>query len=94
MRAIYWGNYKLILSSKPGDPDAGLFDLANDPGETHDLRNERPAVSMTLSEGLVRWSTDRSKLPPVPVGEIDPETRRQMKVLGYIDSDPAPKQEP
>lgn len=94
LRAIYWGNYKLILSSKPGDPDAGLFDLANDPGETHDLRNERPAVSMTLSEGLVRWSTDRSKLPPAPVGEIDPETRRQMKVLGYIDSDPAPKQEP
>ena len=102
LRAIYWGDYKLILSSKPGDPDAGLFDLANDPGETRDLRNQRPAISMTMSEALVRWSSNRSKLPPAPITEIDPETRRQMKALGYIDSDndidndsdPAPKQEP
>ena len=87
LRAIYSGDYKLILSSKPGDFDAGLFDLKSDPGETHDLSNGQPEVLKTMSEALERWTAGRSTLPPSPVGKLDPETRRQMKALGYLDSD-------
>jgi arylsulfatase A-like enzyme len=87
LRAIYSGDFKLIVSSKPGDLDAGLFDLKTDPGETHDLSEEQPEVHDRMSEALKRWSAKRSMLTPTPVGELDPQTRRQMEALGYIDAD-------
>jgi arylsulfatase A-like enzyme len=77
--------YKLIVSSKEGDPDAGLFDLRADPEENHDLSGERPEVAKAMTDALERWSANQSALSPVPVEELDPETRRQMEALGYID---------
>lgn len=88
LRAIYSSspspNYKLILSSKEGDPDAGLFDLAADPGENRDLSAERPELVQTMTTELEAWAANRSALSPVPVDELDPATRRQLEALGYI----------
>ncbi|MBW2295731.1 MAG: sulfatase [Deltaproteobacteria bacterium] len=95
LRAIYSGsdsgNYKLIISSKDGDPDAGLFDLEADPGENHDLSAERPEVVKDMTRALEHWSANQSALSPVPVEDLDPETRRQMEALGYIDGGATPE---
>jgi hypothetical protein len=95
LRAIYSDNdsknYKLIVSSKAADPDAGLFDLRADPGENHDLSAERPEVVKAMTRVLDHWSANQSALSPVPVEELDPETRRQLEALGYIDGGALPE---
>ncbi|MFT5444575.1 MAG: arylsulfatase A-like enzyme [Myxococcota bacterium] len=88
LKAIYYGDYKLIISSAAKDPDAGLFNLQEDPEELHDLTNERPDVVALMSERLRRWLANRNPLTPERVSDIDPETRRQMEALGYIDPSP------
>jgi len=88
LRAIYDGDYKLIVSSKSADPDAGLFDLASDPNEEMDLRETRPEIASALRMRLEQWSVGRTSLATTPVESLDPETRRQMEALGYIDRAP------
>jgi arylsulfatase A-like enzyme len=78
-------DYKLIVSSKKDDPDSGLFDLRADPEELHDLSTEQPDVVKAMTAVLDHWSANQSALSPVPVEGLDPETRRQMEALGYID---------
>jgi choline-sulfatase len=60
-------------------PDPELFDLAADPGETHDrLAGERRAfAAMRLAiRGIYR--------PPAPPRAVDAETARRLAALGYV----------
>jgi hypothetical protein len=43
-----------------------------------------------MTRALERWTANRSALSPVPVDQLDPETRRQMEALGYIDGSTKP----
>jgi arylsulfatase A-like enzyme len=85
LRAVYDGRYKLVVSSRPDDPDAGLFDLTTDPDEESDLRHRLSDVERSLLAELERW---RSQLQPGLAGEpdrhIDARTRRQLEALGYL----------
>jgi arylsulfatase A-like enzyme len=91
LRALYDGDYKLLLSSKDDDPDAGLFDLQNDPAETNDLHAELPDVVNAMVKRFETWSASRTPLDEERAPDLDPETRRQMEALGYLDATREPK---
>jgi arylsulfatase A-like enzyme len=85
LTAIYSGPYKLVMSTRADDPDAGLFDLASDPGEEVDLLRKRPKIHSSLRDAYESWRGTR--LPPLavsPVEAVDDETREQLEALGYL----------
>ena len=51
--AIRWGRYKLIR--RYDDDSVELFDLDQDPSETHNLVDEQPDVAKRLNERLADW---------------------------------------
>jgi hypothetical protein len=67
-----------------------LYDLENDPGETVNVLGEFPEAAERLSRSLDQiWSaepfsvlTDESATRPER--EMDDETERQLKALGYL----------
>ena len=98
-RVVRTRRYKLIeareggaqrwVTFEPGQPYA-LFDLETDPGETKNLYAELGEEAGRLREVLERWKQSGYD-PRVddPSGEeereMDPETRRQLKALGYLN---------
>ena len=76
-----------VLARGASDRDAGLFDLASDPGERADLR-ARAGLAARLANELDVW--ERGLLPPLsagPIPEVDGETPRQLEALGYSAPD-------
>ncbi len=72
----------------PGQPFT-LYDLAEDPGETHNLVAERPEDFARLRDALLAWweapafatlVDDEEGTPP----EMGPETRDHLEALGYL----------
>jgi arylsulfatase A-like enzyme len=56
--------WKLIEALEPdiyGKPQAELYDLAADPGETHNLASERPEVTAALGEEMRAWIERRQR---------------------------------
>ncbi len=84
LAALYSGNYKLILSTKENDPDAGLFDLAVDAGETRDLSHSEGERAAALQALMESYRRDRpAPLPSRRIESIDAKTDEQLKALGY-----------
>jgi arylsulfatase A-like enzyme len=84
LKAIFAQQYKLIVSSKQGDPDAGLFDLVLDPGENLDLTSRETEIAERLRTLLDKWQKTLHKpLDPRKIDAVDPETLRQLEALGY-----------
>lgn len=82
LAAVVIGPWKLILG------DSGtveLYNLVKDPEETKNRAAERPEVV----EPLRAWLTSRARkaeLPPAgKTPELDPETLRALRALGYLD---------
>ena len=76
------GDRKLIQ----GD-HAGLFDLARDPGERHDLTAaELPRVASMLkaADALVRMLATGPHTAPVVEDELDQEALDALRSLGYL----------
>jgi arylsulfatase A-like enzyme len=62
-----------------------VFDLLNDPGEHYNLAGEDILEVAWLRERLRRWIEVGEKLKPGEnLDEIDQETRRSLRALGYI----------
>ncbi|NOY93277.1 MAG: sulfatase [Deltaproteobacteria bacterium] len=71
-----------------------LFDLTQDPGETHDISRERPmaliyalsALGRGLAESAASRSTGRRQraTPSAEHTQIDPEMAAQLRALGYV----------
>jgi arylsulfatase A-like enzyme len=68
-----------------------LYDLSEDPGETNNLATVREEDARRLQKHLVAWL---NKEPfnvgvagevPTDEGEMDEETREQLKALGYLN---------
>jgi arylsulfatase A-like enzyme len=77
--ALVLRRHKLIVHANTFEPLA-LFDLTSDPGETRDLRAERPEV--------VRWIWLRDPDLEFFGGEkapVDPATRERLRALGYTE---------
>jgi arylsulfatase A-like enzyme len=76
LRTAQW---KYIRASEADDE---LFDLTADPGELENLLAARPEVAAELAALLDAYLGDveRAGTP-----ELDPETRRKLEALGYLD---------
>ena len=81
------GRYKLIELRRPGHaPARQLFDWVDDPEERQNLAAERPILTGRLTR-LLREQLEVSGRGAVaaPEVEVDEETRRRLRALGYIE---------
>jgi hypothetical protein len=89
---VYRDPYKLVVSST----GTRLFDLSNDPAESHDVAPSRPAVVAELAAALPPWSEAgpedvEPEAGPEDVGESSlsaqeqDEIARQLAALGYLE---------
>jgi arylsulfatase A-like enzyme len=84
MTAFYRGRFKLIVSTRENDGDAGLFDIADDPGENNNLANVGGKLSTEMRGALEQWRRSFARsLSPRVIRDVDDETRKQLDVLGY-----------
>jgi arylsulfatase A-like enzyme len=86
-----WGTLKYVEGHpRFGDPEGYLFDLAVDPGETTNLRAERPDVFARFAEAARSWaeahSAESSDVPAEAPIEINAEQEEKLRALGYLGS--------
>jgi len=84
-----WGELRIVLDGRMKyihGPEPELFDLETDPGEQHDLAHDRPDETEAMRndlEGLL----DRLSIAGVSSTDaVDPEVRRRLEALGYLQS--------
>ncbi len=81
LRAFRLGRYKLIDAPRPE-----LFDLEQDPGETTNLYEAQSAIGDRLRTALRGMETSFARAAPAtrPAVDLDPESREQLRSLGYV----------
>lgn len=63
-KALFKGDLKLVLNNAPiGDGQWHLYDLRSDPGETNDLRQQRPQEFAAMQADYAAWATAQGVLP-------------------------------
>jgi arylsulfatase A-like enzyme len=80
------GRYKLIQIPRPGGALLEFYDLASDPGESRNI--EDASVDLEARRrlaGELQRFVDYDAGVPSGSREIDPEDRRRLKSLGYIN---------
>ncbi|MBW2667258.1 MAG: sulfatase [Deltaproteobacteria bacterium] len=88
--SISLGRWKLIRNIGRQASAIALYDLEDDPGETHDRASERPIIAATLAQRL-RWHFDRDPFdsaapkPGAAQHKPDPVVLQRLKELGYIE---------
>jgi arylsulfatase A-like enzyme len=84
-RAFKTGNSKLIHAKGAGEERLMLFDLSVDPGEMHNIAEERPDLTESLYAQLENLVADaRSRRLETGTTTIDEGTREKLRALGYI----------
>ena len=82
--AVLTDRYKYVSSEFPRWEH--LYDLEQDPGETRDVKAERPAELARHRALLEAYrSQARSEAPAVDDEPLDPLTRDRLEALGYIE---------
>ena len=66
------GDLKLIEYFEDGSLE--LYNLANDPTESHDLAKERPELAKRLQKKLTRWRKSIGAQMMSPNPDYDPDT--------------------
>jgi arylsulfatase A-like enzyme len=79
--AVREGDWKLIEHYEDGRLE--LFNLARDPGETHDLSAEQPQRTASLKEKLAAWRKAVGAQECTPNPDFDPKLYKQL----YVDTD-------
>jgi hypothetical protein len=82
------GRFKLIDTHSYAHPlgltpGVQLFDLRLDPGEQHNLALERP-IRVGHLRTVIRREKESAGARPVTI-EIDAETKKTLRALGYIE---------
>ncbi len=88
--ALRDGRWKLIYTPRTGD--AELYDLEADPGERHDLSLAATDRTQESIERLLAWyraAPRRFRDSQVRRVELDDETTRELRALGYVQEAPA-----
>jgi arylsulfatase A-like enzyme/Tfp pilus assembly protein PilF len=80
LRAWRAGSLKLIDA-----PRRELYDLANDPGETHDLSTERVPDAERLRRALLEFTRDETK---TAAAAVPSEVAERLRALGYVGEAP------
>jgi arylsulfatase A-like enzyme len=85
-QSLLAGRFKLIRTLPTGRVE--LYDLEADPAEQHDLAGARPALRRRMLAVLERELPVAVAAPEDPLArpeQLDPDTRRRLQELGYID---------
>lgn len=83
--AVRVGDFK-YLESPQEDVPRELYDLATDPGEHHNLADQRPDVAARLSRLIAEWRDDhRRAIGPPPAQPVSPQDQALLKALGYTE---------
>jgi len=83
LRALRAGRFKLIDAPRPE-----LYDLEQDPGETHDLFDSRRALGERMQAQLRALDQRMAAAGPSVTAptSVDPEVRERLAALGYVGS--------
>jgi arylsulfatase A-like enzyme len=80
------GDLKFIRLKPRDDAKDLLFDLANDPGELHDLASHRAADAARMRARLAEMlASQRAGAPPSSIEAPRDEFREHLRLLGYLD---------
>jgi len=79
LRSLRMGRYKYIEAPKPE-----LYDLAADPGETHNLYAQQHTQAMASKERLAALRARYRNQHPAGPRALDPETAARLSSLGYV----------
>ncbi len=72
--------YKFVQAPRPE-----LYDLAADPGESHNIFREQQDVARRMGDELTRLMDDTSRDAPAPeAANLDRETLQRLASLGYV----------
>ncbi|GJM23368.1 MAG: hypothetical protein DHS20C15_32830 [Planctomycetota bacterium] len=83
--ALREGDHKLVFDAARDNWQ--LFDLASAQGEHRDVSSEEPEVLDALRHKLEGYRALAEAREAAGEGLLDPETRRQLAQLGYLDGD-------
>lgn len=85
LRALRLGRFKYIQAPRPE-----LYDLARDPGETHNLVKSEPERAESLRRALAaRLAEERTG--GAPRADVSPEVLEKLGALGYLGLGQAPE---
>jgi choline-sulfatase len=80
LRALTSGRYKFVAAPRPE-----LYDLQQDPGESHNLYRERQALGDRMNRELIALEQRISaEAAPKAAVEVDPDARERLAALGYV----------
>lgn len=81
-KALFKGDLKLVSNLPPvGDGQWHLYDLRQDPGETRDLREQRPQDFEALQKDYAAWAREHGVLP-MPDGY---SPTRQVMINSFVN---------
>ena len=78
LRALREGRFKFVAAPRPE-----LYDLDVDPGEQHNLVNERSALAASMSKRIAVLA-EADALRPAMGAAIDAESAERLAALGYV----------
>ena len=80
LRAMRTDGWKFILAPHPE-----LYDLAHDPGETHNLIGNHPAEADQLQKQVWMVAGVQGRSEKVATAPLDEQTRQELASLGYVN---------
>lgn len=81
MKMLRTASHKLLVSENEAPR---LFDLREDPRETHNLAEHAPALAAQLQADLEEWKTQHRAYGAATTYEMDAEIKRHLEALGYL----------
>jgi hypothetical protein len=83
LRSVHHENWKFIWAT---DGRHELYDLSRDSGETNNLVTQLPEQAAAMQAGLQERLAGMSAIGgQEQTPELDPETREQLRALGYVE---------
>ena len=81
LRALTSGRYKFVAAPRPE-----LYDLQQDPAESHNIYPERQALGDRMNQELIALEQRMSATASAPKAavEVDPDARARLAALGYV----------
>ncbi|MEP6467838.1 MAG: sulfatase-like hydrolase/transferase, partial [Parafilimonas sp.] len=81
LRALTSGRFKFVSAPRPE-----LYDLQQDPGETHNIYPERRVLGDRMNQELIALEQRMSAAATAPKAavEVDPDARARLAALGYV----------
>jgi arylsulfatase A-like enzyme len=87
LAALEWNRFKLIRRTVRGEDRVSLYNLGHDPHEQFDAALEQPELRANMESMLDAFlaNVTREGALDREAGDVDPETLRVLRTLGYVE---------